>query len=318
MANTLQLIESIQQVFPNVSRNQIRLDLDSAQKLFADETGTILVKGSLSTPATNVAWDLPTGFVELKEFLMYDADGNPVYLEDLNYKYEIDLDKFYVYTKTSIPLTGLDCTYAYIIYTALPDTLSTESISMDITEHYRDAVESYVLAKYFRKFKIPMVSNGQVVEAFDPRMSQLHSQEYEKLRIKAKRSFNSRIKTDNNPLYYSDPGLYYLPKRINDSTTGTTVSISGIAELYTKYAYYKITSGASGEQAAVLKTGYSTIVCSVTGDVIALESSAEFDEESIILINNWDASWIRNNSSEIVITAPSGWTNISFEIYERD
>lgn len=318
--NTLQHIEAIQQVFPQLSRNQIRLDLDSAQKLFADETGTILVKGTLSAPSTNVSWDLPTGFVKLKSFLMYDASNKPIYPEERHYKYEVDLNKFFVYSTGSTPITGLDCTYAYIIYEALPDTLSTESTDMDVTEHYRDACEAYVLGKYFAKFPIDTLANGQVVKILNLQAAQLHKGEYEKLRIKFKRSFNSRSTTDNNPVYYPHAGAFYTSERINDSTTGTTVSISAIGDLYTKYAYYKIPYPgvvADDPQTAVLSTGYSSIACSLTGDTITLTSTAEFDEETIIVLNNWDATFVRNSSSEIVITAPTGWSTISFEIYER-
>lgn len=316
--NTLQHIEAIQQVFPNLSRNQIRLDLDTAQKLFADETGTILVKGTLSAPTTNVAWSLPSDFLKLKSFVMYDASNNPVYPEEKNYTYEIDLDKFYVFSNTSTPITGLDCTTAYIIYEALPDTLATESTSMDVTEHYRDAIESYLLAKYFGKFPIDFISGGQVVKALNLQAANLHENRYEKLRIKVKRLFNSREKTDNNYRSYDHAGSFYLPKRINDATTSTTVSVAALGDLYTKYAYYKITSGAGLDDiAATLSTGYSTILASMLSNTITVTSTAEFDEETIILLNNWDASFVRNSSSEIVITMPSGWTTLSFEIYER-
>lgn len=319
--NTLQYIESIQQVFPNLSRNQIRLDLDTAQKLFADETGTILIKGTLSNPTTNVAWSLPSGFVRLKSFIMYDSSNNPVYAEEKNYTYEIDLDKFYVFSNTSTPITGLDCTYAYIIYEGLPDTLSTESTDMDVTEHYRDAIESYVLAKYFGKFPIDFVSGGQVVKALNLQAANLHENRYEKLRVKTKRLFNSREKTDNNYRNYDHAGSFYLPKKNNDTTSSTTtVSVASLSQLYTKYAYYKIPYPgvvADAPQTAVLSIGYSTIACSLTGNAITITSTGEFDEETIILVNNWDATWVRNSSSEIVITAPAGWTTISFEIYER-
>ena len=100
--------------------------------------------------------------------------------------------------------------------------------------------------------------------------------------------------------------------------SASTVTVGGLAELYTKFAYYKISSGASGAQTVTLSLGYSTIACSVTSDTITVSSTAEFDLETIIIPNNWDATWVRNSSSEIVITAPSGWTNMSFEIYERD
>ena len=314
---TLQMIDSIHQVFPNVSRNQIRLDLDSAQKLLASETGTITTRASLSAPTTNFAWELPAGFIRLLDFVMYDADNEPIYKDDENYNHQIEFDKFFVYSTGSTPITGLDCTSAYIHYEGLPATLSNETVALEIEQHYRDAIEHYVLSKYFAKFPIPFVSNGQLVQALNLNASNLHDSRYEKLRIKLKREFKSRETTDNHYMNYNYPGRFYLPRRPNDDTTGSTISLNALSELYTKYAYVKVTSGTDGEVSPILNT-YSTLSVSISGDVVTLASTAEFDEEGIIIPNNWDAYWTRNSSSEIVITLPSGWSTFSFEIYERD
>ena len=83
--NTLQKIESIQQVFPNVSRNQIRLDLDTAQKIFATETKELKTRASLSSISTNFAWTLPAGFLSLDDITFYDLNNNPKYLEDFEW-----------------------------------------------------------------------------------------------------------------------------------------------------------------------------------------------------------------------------------------
>lgn len=316
--NTLQIIESVQQVFPRVSRNQIRLDVDTAQKLLADETGIITTRGSLTSPTTNFAWALPTGFLRLKDFAMYDANDNPVYPEGLNYKYEVEFDKFYVYDEDNTPITGLDCVTAYIHYVGLPSTLTTESTSMEITDHYRDAIESYVLAKYFAKFPIPFISGGNVVEALNLQAAQYQKLNYEQMRVKIKRLFNSRDMTNDHWQMYPDAGKYYLPERPNDTSSSTTVSIAALTDLYTKYAYFKMTPADDGTSVdPTIELGYSTISSALSGDTVTLTSTAEFDEEGIINVNNWDATWVMNSSSEIVFTLPSGWTTFSFEIFER-
>ena len=105
--NTSQQIESIRQVFPNVPRTQIRLDLDTAQKLIATETGCLTTRASLSSISTNFAWALPSGFTELIDLVFYDSDSNPKYLGDYNYRYEIELGKLFIYSLTDTPITGL-------------------------------------------------------------------------------------------------------------------------------------------------------------------------------------------------------------------
>jgi hypothetical protein len=315
------MIESIHQVFPNVSRNQIRLDLDSAQKLLASETGTITNSASLSDVATNFGWNLPSGFVKLLDFVMYDEAGNPIYPDAENYKWEVEFNKFYVYTTESIPITGLNCASAYIHYEGLPTTLTAESTELQVTEQYRDALESYVLSKYFAKFLTPTIIQGQAMMALNLQAAKYQENIYEKLRIKLKREFNSREKTDDHSINYNYPGKFYLPKRPYSSGTGSTttpaVTLTALSSLYTKYAYYKFVSGGS-ETDAIISLGYTGLGASLVGDVLTLTSTSDFDEETIIVPNNWDATWVMNSSSEIVFTLPSGWTTFSFEIYERD
>ena len=317
---TLQQIESIQQVFPNVSRNQIRLDLDTAQKLIATETGCLTTRASLSSISTNFAWSLPTGFTELTDLVFYDSDNNPKYLGDYNYRYEIELDKLFIYSLTSTPITGLstEISSAYIHYRELPATISTESTAMEVTEQFRDAIESYILGKYFAKFPIDFVSGGQVVKALNLQAAQLHKSEYEKLKIKLKKYINSMTTSDGIAQNYQHAGLYALPRRPNDSDSGSTVSVVALTDIYEKYAYYK--TSVTGTIASTIEIGYTTIACVITGDTMVLTSTSEFPVGTQLLPSNWDCSWVKDSESQYTVTLPSGWATqgISIEIYLRD
>lgn len=320
MANTLQQIESVQQVFPNISRNQIRLDLDTSQKKLATETGSLTVRSSLSNISTNFAWVLPSGFLRLNDLVLYDPNNNPKYLSDYNYKYEIELGKLFIYSLTGTPITGLstEISTVYIHYERLPETLTNESTSMEIVEQFRDAIESDVLSKYFGKFPIDYVSGGQVVKTINLQLAQWHEARYEKLRIKLKKYFNGLEVSSGIAQNYQHAGHYILPKRPNDSSTGSIVSIAALSDLYTKYAYFKTTNADSGVIAPILSLGYSTISASLSGDTLIVSSSSEFDEETIIIPNNNDAGWKRDSTSQYTVTLPSGWTTFAFDIYERD
>lgn len=314
---TLQMIESIHQVFPDVSKNQIRLDLDSAQKLLASETGSLTYIAELSNPSNNVAWNLPSNFVSQNDLTFYNKAGDPLYPEALNYKWQIEFNKLYVYTNEAISITGLNVASAYLHYNGLPMTLNSDSTRMEIAEQYRDALESYVLGKYFAKFLTPTIIQGQQAMMINLPVAKYHEGIYEKLRVKLKREFNSREKTDNHFINYSYPGKFYLPKRPFSSGTGNIV-LSGLSEIYAKYAYFKFTSSfAEFPSDPLLRIGYTDISCSISGDTATLTSSGSFNEETIIIPNNWDATWVMNSSSEIVITLPSGWSTFAFEIYER-
>lgn len=317
--NTLQQIESIRQIFPNLSRNQIRLDLDTAQKLLASETGEIKTRVSLSNIATNFAWALPSGFIGVEDLVFYDSSNNPKYIGDFHYKYEIELDKLFIYSTQSTPITGLDASIAsaYLHYRALPATLTSESTSMEMAEQFRDACESYLLGKYFAKFPVDVIANGQIIKTLNIQAAQLHKNEYEKLRIKLKKYLGSQPKTSGEAQYYQHAGAQVLPKRPNDSSSGTTISIAALSDLYAKYAYYKINSVTDGVVLPTIQINYDTISCTVSGDSIVLTSTGDFDAETIINFSNQDCSYTYDSSSQITITAPSGWTNLSFEMYMR-
>ena len=318
--NTQQIVESIRQVFPALPRNQIRLDVDNAQKLLASETGSITARSSLSSIATNFAWALPTGFTELVDLVFYDSDDEPKYIGDYNYKYEIELGKLFIYSLTSTPITGLstEISSAYIHYKVLPATLTTESTAMEIAEQFRDAVESYVLGKYFSKFPIDFVSGGQVVKALNLQAAQLHKSEYEKLRIKLKKYFNSQTTSSGIARNYEHAGAYALPRRPNDETSGSTISVAALRDIYEKYAYFK--TSAEGTITPSIEIGYTTISCLIDTNTLTLTSTAEFGVGTQILPSNWDCSWVKDSTSQYTITLPSGWATqgISLEVYLRD
>lgn len=315
--NTSQIIESIRQVFPNLSRNQIRLDLDTAQKLLASEAGDLKTRGSLSSISTNFAWALPARFIAVDDLVFYDSSGNPKYPSDFNYKYEIELGKLFIYSTESTPITGLDSSIAtaYLHYRQLPNTLSTDTTSMEVEEQFRDAIESYLLGKYFAKFPIDVVNNGQVFKALNLQAAQLHKNEYEKLRLKLKKFIGSQAKSSGEAQYYQHAGAQVLPRRPNDDVSGTTIAIAALTDLYTDYAYYLITS--TGAKTPTIQVGYSTIACVVAGDTITLTSSGEFEAGRIINFSNQDCTYTVDSTSQITITLPSGWTEGSFEIYQR-
>jgi hypothetical protein len=192
---------------------------------------------------------------------------------------------------------------------------------MEVSEQFRDAIESDVLGKYFSKFPIDTVVGGQVVKILNLQAAQLHKNEYEKLRIKLKKYLASQSKSSGEAQYYQHAGAQILPRRPNDTTSGTSVlSLASLSELYTKYAYFKITTADDQlELDPDINIGYTTVTAppEVGMNTITLASTGEFDESAIITINNWDVSWVRKSSSEIVFTLPVGWTNFTFEIYER-
>lgn len=320
---TSQLIDAIHQVFPNVSRNQIRLDLDTAQKLLADETGTVEKLAELSDVTTNNVWLLPSNFTGMKDIKFYDEEGNPLYVETLNYKWEIEGNKLYIYSTGSTPISGLDVDSAFMLYKAISDSIIDETSPMTILDHYRDAVESYILSKYFAKFPTSTIIQGQAVNGINLQAAKYHQDIYEKLRIKIKRLFNSREITNGETINYDTAGRFVLPRRTKETgvgaMSGVTITLPGLSTLYTRFAYFKLLSTDSGEIEPIVSYGYNTLVATKAGNTLTLASTGEFDEEFILIPNHWGANWERKSDSEIEILLPEEvWSTFSFEIYERD
>lgn len=321
---TLQIYESIQQAFPNIGQAQILLDMDTSQKKFASDTGILTAQGALASISSNAAWSLPAEFKRLLDVTFYDGDDNPVYIGEDSFKirYEIEFDKFFIYATDSTPITGVPsaASTAFIHYEKTPTTISSTSTTLEIDVEYRDAIESDVLRKYFGKFPVPAGADqqGNPVLAINLRAAQYHGLEYDRVRIQAKRDFNAREHTESEPINYQYPGKFALPRRVRDTSQGTTATnqITALTALYAKYVAYTLVSPSTVTQ-TVTPVVYSTLSTSLSGDTFTLSSTTEFGNDTQIKPSNEDATYIQNSSSEIVFTLPVGWGTIAFEIWER-
>lgn len=318
--NTYQLIESIRTVFPNVSNTQIRLDLDTAQKLLLSEVDLNEKSVLLANPSVTTAWLLPSDFVSMNELVLFDANDEPVYLEDKGYRYKIYQNYLVVYSATSTVISGLDCTKALLLYNSLPTTLSSESTELVLKEQYRDALESYVLSKYFSKYPVEFISNGQVVKAINLQLAQYHKTQYETLRIKLKKALGSQIKSTGEAIFYPHAGNIVLPKnKYINFLENTGISLMALQDLYSKFARFEVNSFLGTPQTPEYSVGFSNIEVDCPDEITinVLSLANEFTDKMILIPNNFDANWTKVNSGQITITLPAGSENFVFEIYDR-
>jgi len=315
---TQNIVENILTVFPQVKEKQVIFDLDDAQKLFCIETGLLETRGSLSAISTSVAWTLPSNFGGLTDVAFYNSDGEPLYNGvDFSYGWDIEFGKFYIYSLTSTPITGLDSGIdsVYIHYKKTPTTIASRSTALEIDDQFTKAIEHHLLANYFAKY--PTLENG----IRDLNSASWHQRRYEELRIRAK-GFANKDTGDNVAQNYQHAGSYTLPKRVNDSVLGstTTTQIEALTEIYTKYVRYTLDTadGDGAKTATTTMIGYTDLIGTVASDTFTLASaSADIEKDTQILCNNSFVSWIYNSSSLITFTLPSGWGVVEIEIYER-
>lgn len=316
-----QLVESIAQSFPQIAKKQIILDLDTAQKNFALESKFLRKTGSLSSLSTNTGWVLPTDFIELVDVLCYDANDNPVFLSDEDLTYEIALGKFFIYSLTSTPITGVPTGISTILlqYIYKPSTLTVETDSLTIDEEFSEALEAKVLSKYFAKFPMDIMDrDGNVNKVFNLNASSYWNTQYLVYIINAKKKRNSmdkRGESDQGAQQYDIPGRFELPRRIKDSTSSTVI-IGGITATYTKYLRLRVTNPSTVTE---LQTPIGYTITSYVYDGTTLTINAPSGTFSLTdtMVNSSDPDYVRTTltTSQIVIDWAEAGTR-TIEVYE--
>ena len=317
---TQNIYEVVHRIFPDVPQQQIIKDLDIAQKKFSSYTGELTTRGQLSSISTNVAWSLPSDFKRLTDVVFYDSSGNPLYMGDFNYGYQIEFGKFYIYSLTSTPITGLDdgIDTAYIHYVKNPTTLTGVSSTLEIPTEYRDALVSDILEHYYSMYPVPIgTKDGQIISAINIQAASYHRSKYKEIKIQAKRDYNLREKHDEAKIYQY-AGKFEQPRRTDDASLGstTTTQVTAITDLYAKYVAYTFNNLGTVTE-TVPQVGYSTVSGTVAGNTFILTSTAEFGLDTTVIVNNNDVTYSYDSSSQITFTLPAGWGTIAVEIYER-
>jgi hypothetical protein len=319
---TQDYLDSIKTIFPEAKDTQILKDIDKSQKLFSTETGLLTALGSLASISTNFAWTLPSNFRRLIDVKMYDVNGLPLYFGDsgLMINYEIQLGKFYIYSLTSTPIDAFPSSVSsvYLFYECLPTTILTQDTALEIEEEFRDAIEHDVLRKYFAKYPVDTIAQGQVIKARDWNAVKYHDACYKELRVKAKIYLNSKETTLGDYINYQHAGKQRLPLREYDSSYSSTTigTITAVGTIYSDFVLYNISTTDSGTITEAIQTGFATISASKTGATLTLTSTAEFTNDIFIESNNWETSWVVDNTSQITITLPASFTALSIQIYK--
>lgn len=325
---TQNIVENIKTVFPELEEARIIKDLSNLQKAFATETKLLMGRASLSSPTTNVAWALPTNFVELygeDPIRFYNSDGEPIYFssDSFNYAYEIQFGKLYIYSLSSTLLTGLsaDIASAYIHYHKKATTITARTSLLEIEDTFTKALEHGLLSDYFSKFPTDMLTrDGRVARVRDIQSADWHLKRYQDYKIKAKIYAKTReYDKQSNVQYYGDAGEYQLPRRADDSALGSTILpiATSLSNIYAKYVLYYFTPAEAGEITAQIPAIGFTPVATKTGRTVVLTSSGEFGTDINVIANDGGTGWSYDSSSQITIDLPLSYTSVAIEIWER-
>lgn len=316
---TLQhLVEGVEQQFPNIGRTQIIKEFDLAQKTLCSEAGLLEASGSLSDVTSYISWSLPSNFVKLNQVDLYDSDGDPLYIENLNIDFEIYDGKIHFFSLTATPLASMPSSIAYIVlrYEKMPSDLTSINSTLTIDEVEYPAMEALVFERLYARFKVPKFvdKDGNVISVIDTTSLKYWSEKYHQLKVEAKRRKNLLDDTKRDATFYQHAGRTYFIKRTKE-TSVDTITIPSYSSLYTNYVRFSATSPSTITE--IYRHGYGDLSYAMNGNDIVITSDGEFTTETFG--NDTQDSGHRYVSADEFRFTPIpnlDWGTAIFEIYE--
>jgi len=312
----LNIIEQVEQLFPELGRTQILLDIDSSQKEFADNTKILTKQGQLSGISTNISWALPSDCVEVYDIELYGSDDMELYLDEEDLTYHIDRDVITFLDEDDDSLTRLPSaiSYAYLDYVYRPASITLETDSLSIPEDFHEGILAKVLSKYYARFPQQIITSGGVIKAVDLKMVSYWESVYDKQRIEAKRWVNVNKNNIGSEAKKDILGYPISVRRKRNLTSGA-IPVNAYNLFYSKYYRFTATSPSTLTENEI--SGFSgAITLSIVGGTITVSSSAEFTS-SMFIVPNQSVNYSYISASAIEIYPPSGWGTLVVEIYKR-
>ena len=223
---TLQIYESIKQIFPSLLEPQIIAEMNNAQNKFARRTQVLRKVGLLEGITSQVSWDIPTEVVEVYEIELYDSDGKPLEKIDEDIDWVIDGGRLIIYdtsSDTQITTVPTSITYIWVRYSHLPTALVTVATALTLDVQFTEAVLAGALETLYGRTPVPIgIADGQPIVAVNFQAVKYWANKYRELVLDAKRWINSLDSTEGRVISYDHAGIYSLPKEAKDAYVSTT------------------------------------------------------------------------------------------------
>ena len=218
---TLQIYESIKQIFPSLLEPQIIAEMNNAQNKFARRTQVLRKVGLLEGITSQVSWDLVSGCIEVYEVELYDSDGKTLNKVDENIDWFIDDGKIIFYdTDSDAQITTIPTTISsiWVRYSHLPTALATVATALTIDSQFTEAVLAGALETLYGRTPVPIgIADGQPIVAVNFQAVKYWANKYRELVLDAKRWINSLDSTEDRVINYDHAGLYVLPQEAKDT-----------------------------------------------------------------------------------------------------
>lgn len=322
-------VEEIRKVFPTVLEAEIIKSLNIYQKDYVNETSYLEDYVELADIHLGMSWNLPSDYNRFKEILMYDTNGNPLYMEDFYMTYEIDYGILYFKTTDTNNITKLSDGIAtvYLGYYKSPGELSTIGDSFSVNDDHIPGIMAKVYKEYYAKYPVDILVNkgvnaGEVIHNRDFNAVNFWATQEVDYRRKGKRWVNRKNDDGKHDVInYGMAGKFELPKRVDALSASSTLSISGTgyAGIYSKYVLFTVTT--SSVTTTISPVGYGSVTASVaynssTG-YYEVTVNGTFDNLTDYESNNKDIGLKSFATNQIVFNFPSGMGTHSLLIFDR-
>ncbi|MHB8362942.1 MAG: hypothetical protein ACYDBX_04975 [Patescibacteria group bacterium] len=304
------IVEEIHQVFPKIGESQIIFDLDKAQKTFIDDTYYLEATASLVSPNSYSAWALPSDFSKLKEVLLYDIDGLPLYIQDYQLVYEIEFGNIYFRSTTDTPIsvipTGI--AFIYLAYYHKPTPLLTVTDLFSVEDEHVAGIAAMVYTEYYSRFPVDImisrgITAGEIIHTRDFNAVKYWEGKAQEYRVKAKKWVNKKNDTSTgSAINYGMAGDFSLTKRII-GTTSTT--LQPITSIYSKYVQFVITPTSVTQNGGLY--GFASVVPVLNLATNTVTFTGDFSVLTWFTSNNTDYNIITANNTTITVQ----WSVIS-------
>lgn len=219
---TLQIYESIKQIFPKLLESQIIAEMNHAQDKFARTTQILKKVGVLKTITTKVSWDVPSEVVELYEVELYDGNGIALDKINVNIDWVVDGRKLIFYDTTSAALiTSIPTSISEIWtrYSYLPTTLALVGTALTIDTQFTEAVLAGALESLYGRMPVSLGTDnaGNSILRIDFNAVKYWASKYKTIEIEAKKWINSLDSTPSRTRNYQFAGYFTLPKEAKDA-----------------------------------------------------------------------------------------------------
>ena len=222
---TLQIYETIKQIFPSLLEPQILAEMNHAQDRFARKTQILRKIGLLADITSQVSWDLPSDLVELYEVELYDSNGKALNKVDVNIDYLVDGGRLIFYgTDTDGEITTIPTSISYIWtrYSHLPTALTVVATALTVDTQFTEAVLAGALETLYGRIPVPIATKDGTIMSVNFTGVKYWASKFQQIVIEAKKWIKCIDSTERRGRNYQHAGLYSLPKEAKDAYVSTT------------------------------------------------------------------------------------------------